>query len=334
MRGWVAVVAVGLAIATIMLGNFSSPAGNVVANIKDATAQAKEASFTQADSKVPGADVDPQRLVHVPDPTQSASHRGAIRFFDGETVDVRFRSQDGNGPSYPEHLASKLQEWKQAARSRDAEAARILYKALNRCRDNLYESDQDFAAAMDRFQQTHVIQKTVAGHELTVRKEPTPELLADLRESYEFCKGIEEDEVLDAETWHETAAINGSVLAQLSLGQKLLNTPEGRAYLEMAWKAGNIDAAGWLGKSLTIRNDKISSNLVSAYAYKALYAELVRAEFESRGTAETSFAKTWMAADAKGIDRIESQLRPHELEAAQKLTKKLYFDNSNCCLWR
>lgn len=116
------------------------------------------------------------------------------------------------------------------------------------------------------------------------------------------------------------------------LGQTLLNRPEGRSYLESAWDLGSIDAAGWLARSLAADNVGMTKDPVAADAYHTLYGDLVAADFESRGLSDRPLARAWMEADASGLAELHSQLRPHELEAANAMSKPKTGPGSNSSL--
>lgn len=258
----------------------------------------------------------------------------SIQFFDGDTVDVKFRRSSETNIAFPESLAVQLDEWKNEAIEGNADVARMIYKSLDLCRQRTYRTDDEFAAAIDQLQQTHVISLTLGGQTAPSYVEPTDDLISDLRKWHEFCRGIGEDDIQAADSWLEMAANNGSVRAQLALGQKMVTKSDGRIYLEMAWLSGSIDAAGWLARSLTAENDEVSKDLIAAYAYQTLYAELVRADFESRGLSSTPHAVSWMEANSRGTLRIESLLAVNELQLAQELAKNLYAGNKSCCLSR
>ena len=209
-----AVVTIGLAIAIIVLMGISRPAripDGFDAADRDVTSPGVESQHGQPV-------VEPRLLGQAPGFTQSMERVGTIRFFDGETAEVRLRPMPTNNVAYPERLSSKLEEWKNAALQGDADVARMLYKSLNNCRGNIYESDEEFAVAIDQFQQTHVIERNVAGHPVPMDEEPTAEILAHLRQSYEFCKGIKEDDIQAADSWLELAADNGNVLETAAVG--------------------------------------------------------------------------------------------------------------------
>jgi TPR repeat protein len=257
-----------------------------------------------------------------------------IHFFDGETANIQFHRTPYRSIDYPDNLASKLGEWKEAATQGDADIARALFKNLATCRGNNFQTEAEFAAMIDKYQQTHELTTYVGDNKVSVYKEPDDDMLAMLRESYAFCKGIEDYDIQAADDWLELAANNGNVQAQLTLGQKLLAKQEGRNFLEMAWQTGNIDAASWLAKSMTMENGNISSDYIGAYAYQSLYSKLVRAGFEYQSLTETPHALAWMEADAGGLAKIGNRLAPHELQLAQELVKKLFEANENCCALR
>jgi hypothetical protein len=114
-----------------------------------------------------------------------------------------------------------------------------------------------------------------------------------------------------------------------TLGIALDNTIEGRQFLEDAWLAGEIEAAGWLGKYYEQSRD-VQPDPSRAYAYTYIYTALTEQQFQRYGT-ERPMARWWLESNIESLERKRRLLRPPDLADATELAERLLKSNEACC---
>ena len=125
------------------------------------------------------------------------------------------------------------------------------------------------------------------------------------------------------------AADAGNAHAMMTLGQRLLgrNDPNARKYLEMAWLAGDVNAASHLSY-LYSKGSAQDADLVTANAYMYLHYkildEMVAGGGELRGP----------PVSPEYVRNTAFRISANEMEQSHQIAKDILRSNANCCFSR
>lgn len=254
-----------------------------------------------------------------------------IAFPDGTTIHVTLKPVvvPWSGVQMPERLADAYADLKQRAEGGDAPAARTLYQWLSRC-DRAFEDEASFNAAVERLHTERVLMSPNASgpRRLPAGADVAEWERLELRQPYEFCKGITAGQKAEAGSWLQLAARAGDYIALQRWAQSLGDTPEGLAALEDLWNRGFSSVLS----ALAIRNSRgilsAAPDHVRAYAYSFINFKLLEAAYE--GSSSPTRRMMLMAVE-DSLRYRGGLLTPQETQRAIELAAQLLAENPNCC---
>ncbi|MGH8194919.1 MAG: hypothetical protein ACREQ8_11035 [Woeseiaceae bacterium] len=289
------------------------------------------ASDTIPDSTTPSAAVK----VHNDSPGQTISNvksedqqedMSAIEFPDGEHVTFRLRTPPRLQSPRDEKVVDVYDELSAAANLGDADAAMVLSNLLNEC-SMAHRSEQELNHAIDVLYQTHTV--ILPGSERPATVVGTDDMRVveqRIRKQYEQCRGLSDKQIDQADRLLQQAATLGNSHALMSVAQTMLGhrDPKAEHYLEMAWLAGDLEAASHLWY-FYCNAPPGRQDLVKGYAYKYVHDHVLRTAIENGAILRGPPMSTDSTEDAS------LRLNSRQEREALSLAKELLRQNPLCC---
>ncbi len=291
---------------------------------------AKElASQSQIDEESrPFADLrdSPEREIE----KRALSEAGVVNFDDGEILIPNWRRPD-DLPTLVAPFSDDVPQLVALAKEGDALSSYSLHLVLEGCR-SAPSSAQERDEIIIRMQQTHEI--VIPGETQLARitdPEQLPLFVQSIESSYENCKGIDTQYLVDSNEWLEIAATDsGPPSAKLEYAATLSDPLTRQELYRKAWEQGDIESLFYLSHELQLsyNSGEEPTNNVNAAAMLLAYSKLLEAAMSTHGEIAN-----------RRINRVNEiyaeaslLLASHELTRAEELAKEIIRSNPKCCL--
>ena len=267
-----------------------------------------------------------------PDNTYAEVFVQAAVFPDGEEIDVVFRPLEYPELDYPESFSEAYPLLLKDAEDGNAYAAGELGSSLMRCDWYAPRSETDLRKSIEQMYQTHSRPSPTSDRSWKFQARHLEIWPQYIKETFEFCKGISEEQMKQGKEWWKVAADAGLPWAMASYGITTGGS-EGFRYLEESWAAGI-----WYGLDrlrLFYVSDSshyggvVPRDKVTAYAYSYLYHF-----FHINGHGP----KVGIVDDfrPKSEDKLRNEslgLSESEIEMAMDVAKAMLRSNEHCCYY-
>lgn len=249
---------------------------------------------------------------------------------DGEKVGIQWRSRPTTefpSPPFQQHLAS-LEE---RALSGDLGAALARYQVTEHCKW-AYREDAELEEAVEALHQHHTFQSADMPDPVPVEPTKVAGFERILRQNFEHCRGVPEEEDEEHVRWLELAVEGSSPYAMITYGERQENVADALTYYEEAWELGEAAALPMLADAYQHMYDTGTEpeDKVLAFATFSAYTAILEAG-TGPGTGHGQIAAREIARARAALEERSVELQAYEVEEATQIAKKIIEENSLCC---
>lgn len=259
--------------------------------------------------------------------TQETDKPFGITFTDGERISVTLRQDFRRYPTGVTSLANEYGRLAEEALNGNVGTARYLYTRLKGCNKPDFTNEAELEAGISEFWQTGSY-TTSGGKHIgfssggRVDQEGAEKYL---RESFALCEGVDERLLSDIDKWRQFAIEIGDPATTMETIQKLpRGSPERVAMYRKAFAGGDINAAGHAAAAYRDGWDGQEPDLVKAYAYAYIYANLFQA----------SAPKKYQQRADDMLNQIVNTMPTYQMDEAVALAKEILANSPGCCIGR
>jgi len=258
--------------------------------------------------------------------TENVSSDFAIMFPDGDQLEVHIRQTEYKYPTI-KVLRDDYDRLGDLALNGDPAIAYYLYKALRNCSNTPYKDEASVESGISQLYQTHTLindNNEIGSAGITNDRPNDLETMENhIRDEFTYCMGMDNEQLVESEQWRTLAIENGNEMAAAEYSGSLMRgTPEIAAAHLKAFELGDINGAG--GVSVAYKNGwpGQAPDLVRAYAYGFIYAELLQA----------NYPRSWQKYADQHLEEISNTIPKYQKESAIEMAKEILRNNPNCCV--
>lgn len=294
----------------------------IPANV-EVTHQAADA-VREAPVRDPGEPTDPESSGK-----GNGSHVDHVEFADGSTAQVTWHTVPVPSVKYSPPFVEHYPRLREEAARGEPEAAYALYRMLDSCQF-AYAGEAELERALHELKSAHKLQAPEMDEPVLLQKtESVRNWEVLLKESYEVCAGISDDQKAERRQWLEIAANAAYPLAMREYSSTITDYEAGVSLDLARWHEGDAYAL----RSLAMRywenyNDghKPTDN-VAGYAAMHAFVTLARENPRLFVHEHDRRLETFEAE----LAHFRGALHAHEIDAAESQAEQLIRSNSNCC---
>jgi hypothetical protein len=281
--------------------------------------------------QIPSAD-EPTTLGESRSRSRGRIRNVLVQFPDGVEISVRLKSIPMIGPPFPRpgHLAERYGDLVRLAEGGDGPSARTLWKWLSSC-ERAYADETSLNAAIGRLRTDKVlVYPNNVRPPMPLRG--TANLAeverVDLKEPFEFCRGVTPEQRSTAKQWLDIAVAAQDYSALQDWATSFGDTADGKKAWEYIWGLGYRGALSPLAIKALKGVPSGTPDYVDVYAYSLADFKLYEAAYGLSGNAGHQKVLTALENSLRGM---LGNLTPEQTQQATTRARQLIADNRNCC---